>query len=57
MVNNKLGNVQGRGPDLIQGIIPTFVWRNWGKPQKISQDSQYPGQIWRWHIPNTSQDC
>jgi hypothetical protein len=44
MVNNKLDSVQERCPDLIQGIIPAFIWRNWGKPQKISQKSQYPGQ-------------
>jgi hypothetical protein len=49
--------VKGSGHDLIWGIIPLSAWRDWGKQQKLSENSRVLDRYLTFNLPNTKQEC
>jgi hypothetical protein len=46
------------GQVLIEGTIPVFVWKDWGKPRKTSvRIAGLRAETLNRHLPNKTQEC
>jgi hypothetical protein len=50
--------MEGSGRGLIGGIIPEFVWKDWGQPRLLLvRVVGVWAEIWARILPNMKQEC